>query len=83
MFQLAGPDVAGRLEMSPMVAADVPSNGMVSFGVDDIDASYRTALEAGGREMLAPQDFPNGRFAIVGDPQGVVFGLHMLSRGRP
>jgi uncharacterized protein len=83
MFQLGGEDVAGGMEMSPMVPADVPSNWMVYFGVDDIDASFRTALEAGAHEMLAPRDFPNGRFAIVGDPQGAVFGLHMLSRSRP
>jgi predicted enzyme related to lactoylglutathione lyase len=25
--------------------------------------------------MLAPQDFPGGRFAILSDPQGAVFGL--------
>ena len=29
MFQLAGTDVAGRLEMSPMVPADVPSSWMI------------------------------------------------------
>ena len=66
MFQRAGTDVAGRLEMRPMV-----------------DASYRTALEAGAKEMLAAKALPGGRFAIVGDPQDAAFGLHMLSRGRP
>jgi predicted enzyme related to lactoylglutathione lyase len=25
--------------------------------------------------MLVPQDFPGGRFAILGDPQGAIFGL--------
>jgi predicted enzyme related to lactoylglutathione lyase len=25
--------------------------------------------------MLAPHDFPGGRFAILSDPQGAVFGL--------
>jgi uncharacterized protein len=64
-----------------MVPAEVPSYWMVYFGVDDLDASYRTALDAGAREMMGPTDFPGGRFAILGDPQGAVFGLHMLSRG--
>jgi uncharacterized protein len=81
MFQHGGEDVAGGMEMSPMTPAEVPSHWMVYFGVDDVDASYRTAIEAGGREMVAPMDFPGGRFAIVGDPQGAVFGLHMLARG--
>jgi predicted enzyme related to lactoylglutathione lyase len=25
--------------------------------------------------MVAPQDFPGGRFSIVSDPQGASFGL--------
>jgi predicted enzyme related to lactoylglutathione lyase len=29
--------------------------------------------------MVAPQDFPGGRFAIVADPQGAVFGLHKVT----
>ena len=58
-----------------MVPAEVPSYWMVYFAVDDVDGSFRKAIEAGGREMLAPQDFPGGRFAILADPQGAVFGL--------
>jgi predicted enzyme related to lactoylglutathione lyase len=82
MFQLGGEDVAGGMEMSPMVPAEVPSFWMVYFGVDDVDASFKTALEAGAREMMPPTAFPGGRFAILGDPQGGVFGLHMRSRGQ-
>jgi predicted enzyme related to lactoylglutathione lyase len=48
---------------------------MAYFTVEDVDAAFRTATDAGGREMLAPQDFPGGRFAIVNDPQGAAFGL--------
>jgi uncharacterized protein len=80
-FRHGESEVAGGMEMSPMVPAEVPSYWMVYFGVDDLDASYRTALDAGAREMMGPTDFPGGRFAILGDPQGAVFGLHMLSRG--
>jgi len=25
--------------------------------------------------MVAPMDFPGGRFAIINDPQGAMFGL--------
>jgi len=58
-----------------MVPAEVPSYWMVYFAVEDVDASFKTAVDAGGREMLAPQDFPGGRFAILTDPQGAAFGL--------
>ena len=80
-FRLGGERIAGGMEMSPMVPVEVPSYWMAYFGVEDVDASYRTALEAGAREMMAPAGFPGGRFAIVSDPQGAVFGLHMLSQG--
>jgi predicted enzyme related to lactoylglutathione lyase len=74
-FQLEGESIAGAMEMNPMVPAEVPSYWMAYFGVEDVDASYRTAIDAGGHEMLPPQDFPGGRFAILSDPQGAAFGL--------
>jgi predicted enzyme related to lactoylglutathione lyase len=80
-FQLGGESIAGGMEMNPMVPAEVPSYWMVYFTVEDVDRSFKEATESGGREMLAPQDFPGGRFAIVSDPQGAVFGL-MKMQGR-
>lgn len=74
-FQLGGESIAGGTEMNPMVPAEVPSHWMVYFGVNDVDGSFQKAIEAGGQEMLAPQDFPGGRFAILSDPQGAAFGL--------
>jgi len=74
-FQLGGKSIAGGMEMNPMVPADVPSYWMVYFNVDDVDKAFKKVTEAGGKEMLAPQDMPGGRFAIVSDPQGAAFGL--------
>jgi predicted enzyme related to lactoylglutathione lyase len=74
-FQVGGESIAGGMEMNPMVPAEVPSYWMVYFNVDDVDRSFTKATEAGGREMLAPQDFPGGRFAILSDPQGAAFGI--------
>ena len=78
-LQLNGQSIAGAMEINPQMPAEVPSYWMVYFGVDDVDASYRKALDAGAREMLAPDDFPGGRFAIVTDPQGAMFGLLKMS----
>ena len=64
-----------------MALAQVPSYWMIYFTVDDVDGSYRKALEAGAHEMLAPGDFPGGRFAIVSDPQGAAFGLLKMAAG--
>jgi len=78
-FQLGEDMVAGGMEMNPMVPAFVPSYWMVYFSVADVNDSHRTALEAGATEMLAPHDFPGGRFAILSDPQGATFGLHEMA----
>ena len=80
-FQVDGTSIAGATEMDPMVPAEVPSYWMVYFNVDDVDAAHRTAVGAGGRELVAPMDFPGGRMSIVSDPQGAAFGLMTLSGG--
>lgn len=74
-FQLAGESVAGGMEMNTMVPAQVPSYWTVYFGTRDVDASFKKALDLGAKEMVAPADFPGGRFAILSDPQGAMFGL--------
>jgi predicted enzyme related to lactoylglutathione lyase len=74
-FQIDGESIAGAMEMNPMVPAEVPSYWMVYFEVEDVDQAFRRAIDAGAREMFAPDDFPGGRFAIVSDPQGAAFGL--------
>jgi predicted enzyme related to lactoylglutathione lyase len=63
------------MEMNPMVPPQVPSYWMAYFLVDDVEASFRKSLDAGAAEMVSPVEFPGGRFAIVADPQGAVFGL--------
>jgi hypothetical protein len=69
----------GRLEMNPMVPAEVPSYWMVYFDVDDVDAAYKRAIDGGAHEMMAPDEFPGGRYAIVSDPLGAAFGLLKLA----
>ena len=74
-FLRGGTSVAGAFEMLAMVPAEVPSFWQVYFSVDDVDASFKKALELGATELVAPQDMPGGRFAIVTDPEGASFGL--------
>jgi uncharacterized protein len=74
-FLLEGESIAGAWELNPSMPAGVPSYWQVYFTVADVDAAFQKALTHGAREMLAPQDFPGGRFAIVSDPQGASLGL--------
>jgi predicted enzyme related to lactoylglutathione lyase len=75
-FAVDGENIAGALEMSPAIPAEVPSFWMVYFIVDDADAAFQKALGLGAREVVAPQDIPgDSRFAILNDPQGAMFGI--------
>jgi len=67
------------------VSDDPSSSGALGLQtaafVDEFERwAHRKAIEAGAREMLAPQDFAGGRFAILGDPQGATFGLLKMAR---
>jgi len=77
-FQIDGRSVAGATEMSPEAPAEMPNYWLVYFGTDDVDASTAAAVKAGAVEMLAPMDFPGGRFSLIADPQGAIFGLMRL-----
>jgi hypothetical protein len=74
-FRVGDESIAGAVEMNPMTPAGVPSYWMVYFAVADVDASFKKAIAGGAREMVAPRDYPGGRLAILGDPQGAMFGL--------
>ena len=74
-FQVNGDSIAGGMEMNPQMPAEVPSYWMPYFETADVDKSFSKAKELGANEMVPPQDFPGGRFAIVSDPQGATFGL--------
>ena len=78
-FVVDGESIAGATEMSAMAPAEMPNYWLVYFGVDDVDAATSKAVEAGGKAMLEPMDFPGGRMSMVADPQGAIFGLLRMS----
>lgn len=74
-FQIGDESVAGALEMPTPVPKEVPSYWLTSFNVADVDGTAKKARDAGASELVPPTDFPGGRFAVIQDPQGAVFGL--------
>jgi predicted enzyme related to lactoylglutathione lyase len=75
-FQLRGQSIAGAMDQTGAnVPAEIPNFWLVYFTVDDVDKASKKATAAGAKEMMAPADFPGGRFAVLADPQGAVFGL--------
>ena len=62
----------------------VPNQWLSYLSVDDVDASYRAALAAGAKSLMAPMDYGSaGRAATLGDPTGGVFSLWKGAQGDP
>jgi uncharacterized protein len=82
IFRLGDRQIAG---MMPMVGdawpADLPPHWMVYFAIDDTDATAGRAGDLGGVVSVPPNDIPQGRFAVLNDPQGAVFTVMALKRG--
>ncbi|MBV8849771.1 MAG: VOC family protein [Methylobacteriaceae bacterium] len=68
---------AGLMAIPPDAAAAGARPGWIGYvGVDDVDAYAKRVKDKGGAVHREPADIPTvGRFAIVGDPQGVMFAL--------
>ncbi len=67
--------VAGMMPF-PSGIDDVPPHWLAYFAVDDCDASAARTLALGGGQIVPPQEIPGvGRFAVLCDPQGAVFGV--------
>jgi predicted enzyme related to lactoylglutathione lyase len=67
--------VAGMLTLNADMLASGAAPGWLGYvGVDDVDAAAERIKAAGGAVHVPPTDIPDiGRFAMVSDPQGVVF----------
>lgn len=75
-FQIGERSIAGMMAMPDGMPAEVPSNWLVYFAVDDCDASVAAADSAGGSVATPPMDIPSvGRFAVLNDPFGAVFAV--------
>lgn len=65
--------------MMPMVGddwpADLPAHWMAYFAVADTDATAAHAVELGGTISVPATNIPQGRFAVLTDPQGATFSV--------
>jgi predicted enzyme related to lactoylglutathione lyase len=76
VFNLDGRPVAGMMPMTGGAwPADLPAHWMVYFAVEDADAAAGRAAALGGTVSVPPTDLPQGRFAVLNDPQGAVFSV--------
>ncbi|MEV6113951.1 VOC family protein [Streptomyces sp. NPDC052109] len=73
-----GEDFGGMADMGDRLPPGVPPHWLPYFAVDDVDATAQVAQRAGGSVVQAPVAVPDGpRIAVLRDPQGAVFGVHL------
>jgi predicted enzyme related to lactoylglutathione lyase len=73
VFQRGEDQIGGCFDLSE---GEPMPNWMVYIGTSDVDASAAKARQLGATIIVEPSDIPNmGRFAVVQDPTGAVFGL--------
>jgi len=69
-----GHAVAGIMQM-PADAEGTPQ-WLSYVAVDDVDATAKKAVELKAKRWVPPTDIPDiGRFAVLGDPTGAMFGI--------
>ena len=74
-FKIDGRSIAGGLDMTKMLPAEVPPHWLVYFVVANADQSIDKAKELGAEVLHGPMDIPIGRFAVLRDPVGAVFAI--------
>lgn len=82
MWTTGGAPFAGIFTLNDdMRARGVPPNWMAYIESDDVDGTLQKATSLGGTVMHGPEDIPGtGRFGVVQDPQGAVFGVYKSVR---
>jgi predicted enzyme related to lactoylglutathione lyase len=77
-WQIDGKSVGGGMAMSPQIPPQVPPNWLVYFAVANADNTVKRAQELGANVMMPATDIPQGRFAVLTDPQGATFAVIQL-----
>jgi predicted enzyme related to lactoylglutathione lyase len=74
MFKTEGRPVGGMIVLPPE-AESMPVMWMGYITVENLEASVARAAELGAKVHKDITTIPMGRFAILADPQGAIFGL--------
>jgi uncharacterized protein len=78
-WQLDGKPVGGMADITGRVPDEVPAYWQAYFAVADTDAIVEQAQAQGASVHAPAMDIPAGRFAILADPHGAVFGVIKMS----
>ena len=78
MWTTGGKPFAGIFRLNAVMKSQgIPPNWMPYVETNDVDETVRLATSLGGAVINGPEEIPGtGRFAVVRDPQGAVFGIY-------
>jgi predicted enzyme related to lactoylglutathione lyase len=81
MWTSGGVPIAGIFRLGPeQRQKGIPPNWMPYVDVNNVDETARKATLLGGKVTHGPAEIPGtGRFAVLQDPQGAVFGIYKSS----
>ena len=78
VIKVGGRGVGGVAELGPRLQR-MPPHWLTVFTVADTDKTVARAVDLGGERLAEPVDIPDvGRFAVLRDPVGAVFGVLSL-----
>jgi predicted enzyme related to lactoylglutathione lyase len=73
---MAGWTQVGGMLQGMVGKGDEPLGWVPFMAVENVDECVKRAVELGGEVVEVPFDVPNsGRFALLRDPQGALFGV--------
>jgi predicted enzyme related to lactoylglutathione lyase len=76
IFDRVGGTGQGHAGLMQNQSDSIPAMWTPYVGVEDTDATCAKAKELGANAIVEPMDVPTvGRFAVLADPQGAVFGV--------
>jgi hypothetical protein len=75
VWKLGEASIGGMMLMDGEMATAVPPSWSVYFSVEDCDATVALTQALGGSVLVPATDIVPGRFAMLADPQGAVFGI--------
>jgi uncharacterized protein len=78
-WQIDGKSIGGGMAMNAQIPAQVPPFWLVYFAVANTDNTVKRAQELGAKLMMPAMDIPQGRFAVITDPQGASFAVIQLA----
>jgi predicted enzyme related to lactoylglutathione lyase len=78
-WQVSGKSIAGGMPMSSMYPPQVPPHWLVYFTVANADDTVKRAQEIGGKLTAPAVDTPQGRMAVLTDPNGAAFAVIQAS----